>query len=522
MGRSVIKDRFQHLDQIRGDMHTRHEQYARWTVPSIYPPDHNENNSQGVLPHSNVEIGARIVNHLAHRIVDTMYPNDRAFFSVSLSTKAETKVYEELGPDAADFLVMAQEGMTRIENHAMRNMDLTEYRPQAVRALIMNIVTGNALIVRHTDPSTGAISRVVYSTRDYVVKRNLLGTERLVIFRDLKSFGELSEEHKALYRAKHPMAKDEDEDYLIELYTKHEFRDNRWHWSQALDDVDLPETGAHTVDDWPCIVLVWDIGRGDDYGRGLVELYTTVFHNLDVLTEAKMDLIGIAADVKFMVDEASGFDVQSYNDAKRGEYVAGKKDAISVPNFKFAVELNIIVQDIERKERGLSQAFLMQSGGVRDAERVTAEEIRFFAREIEAAFGGLYARLSLGWQKREALYLLSKMDLSRYLGDEGLGDLDTTVTSGLESLSREGKLDRLTRAIQDMTGMDAIPEEIRAALHPLKFAAYIFRNRNVPAEEFLRTPEEMQAMQDREQKQQQDLLKQQGEQAAAQEAMRTA
>lgn len=235
------------------------------------------------------------------------------------------------------------------------------------------------------------------------------------------------------------------------------------------------------------------------------------------MTEAMIDLIGVAADIKFLVNDMSSFDVDAWNNAKRGEYVPGKEGDITVPTFKFAVEVQFISDAIAKLERELAQAFLLSSAGVRDAERVTAEEIRFFAREIESAFGGLYSRLALDWQRKEAEYLLSQIDFQTYLtsGDEAF---ETSVVTGLESLSREGKLDALRIAIADLQMLDTVPQEIRAAFNPLKFAAFIFRNRGVEAEDFLFTQQEMQANQEAQLAEEERLMQTQGEVAVASKA----
>jgi hypothetical protein len=67
-----------------------------------------------------------------------------------------------------------------------------------------------------------------------------------------------------------------------------------------------------------------------------------------------------------------------------------------------------VLQSIERR---LSQAFLLTANTIRDAERVTAEEIRAVAQELEDSFGGTYTVLSAEAQApyaRRVLYILSK------------------------------------------------------------------------------------------------------------------
>jgi hypothetical protein len=63
-----------------------------------------------------------------------------------------------------------------------------------------------------------------------------------------------------------------------------------------------------------------------------------------------------------------------------------------------------------------------------------------------------------------------------------------------------------------------VPQEIREAFNPLKFAAFIFRNRGVDAEDFLFTQDEMQANQQAKMAQEERLMEKQGEVAVASKA----
>jgi hypothetical protein len=503
---------WQQLNGQKGDLLDRSEQYARWTVPSIFPTDDNaRTDTPEESEKGNVAIGARLVNHLSHRIVDTMFPNDKPFFAVTLTPEAKRKFFADAQPEEKEAL---DEGLIEAENAAMRELNLTSYRPVAVNAVSLQIVTGNALIYR-----TPEGDRVVYSIRDYCVSREISGKVREVMLRDCKTFGMLSEELQSqIEAATTRKGKSFKHDTPVELYTYYWFESGKWYMRQAIDEVEIAEAQtSYKIADFPCLVLAWNLGRGDHYGRGLVEDYAVSFHNIDVMTEAMIDLIGVAADIKFLVNDMSSFDVDAWNNAKRGEYVPGKEGDITVPTFKFAVEVQFISDAIAKLERELAQAFLLSSAGVRDAERVTAEEIRFFAREIESAFGGLYSRLALDWQRKEAEYLLSQIDFQTYLtsGDEAF---ETSVVTGLESLSREGKLDALRIAIADLQMLDTVPQEIRAAFNPLKFAAFIFRNRGVEAEDFLFTQQEMQANQEAQLAEEERLMQTQGEVAVASKA----
>lgn len=254
---------WQQLNGQKGDLLDRCEQYARWTVPSIFPTDDNaRTDTPEESEKGNVAIGARLVNHLSHRIVDTMFPNDKPFFAVTLTPEAKRKFFADAQPEEKEAL---DEGLIEAENAAMRELNLTSYRPVAVNAVSLQIVTGNALIYR-----TPEGDRVVYSIRDYCVSREISGKVREVMLRDCKTFGMLSEELQSqIEAATTRKGKSFKHDTPVELYTYYWFESGKWYMRQAIDEVEIAEAQtSYKIADFPCLVLAWNLGRGDHYGRG--------------------------------------------------------------------------------------------------------------------------------------------------------------------------------------------------------------------------------------------------------------
>ena len=60
--------------------------------------------------------------------------------------------------------------------------------------------------------------------------------------------------------------------------------------------------------------------------------------------------------------------------------------------------------------RRLGAAFLLNTAVTRDAERVTAQEIRMQAQELESSLGGVYSRLANELQLPLAKRLLQEID----------------------------------------------------------------------------------------------------------------
>jgi hypothetical protein len=169
-------------------------------------------------------------------------------------------------------------------------------------------------------------------------------------------------------------------------------------------------------------------------------------------------------------------------------------------------DANFIVTMIERYEKQIAQAFLLNSTLTRNAERVTAEEIRLQANELEMSVGGIYSRLALQWQKPIAYITLDHIKFT------GLSQgIKPQIITGMDSLSRQGELENVVQWLNSLSLLNNVPEDMRGVIDPLKFAAYMATNLQVEHNKFLFTQEQLQQRQ----QQQQALLAQQEQMKAA-------
>ncbi len=504
----VLSHLWSEMEGEKGDIVLRVEQYGLWTIPSI-TMDVTENHAQET-DKGHVVVGARLVNHLSNRIADTMFPHDRPFFTLALTPEAELKLEEEVGEEnAGKFAEVVRSSTAKIEKLGMRKLQMTQYRPAAVAALKHMIIGGNAILKRMKSGK-----RVVYGVRDFMARRGLDGELIECLLKDNKLFGNLPKDVRAMMLSVKPDYRDDTEVCLFSHYKLKD--DGRWAFKQAADNVSLSGERMYAVVELPILDLTWSLARGEHYGRGLVEDNAIAFHNLDVLTAAMIDLMAAIADLKFLVDPGSVLDVAHLNASARGSYHAGKEGDISVPEIGKRGDISVMMEAISKWERDLSQAFLLNSASTRDAERVTAEEIRLNARELESAYGGLYSRLAAHWQQKESEYAITQVDIGAQLGDLTKW-FEVIVVTGLESLSREGQLDNLRLAIGDMQMLDTVPEELRATINPLLFASFIFTNRGVKLKDFMYTEAEIQANTQARQQAEADAMNQQAQANVAEE-----
>ena len=507
-----LEQRWTFLDAKKSTLLSRCETYARWTIASLFPPANTQNTEGAELLGTNDSIGARCVNHLSNKVVTTLFRPQGAFFRLHLPKKVIKQVAAAAGmEDKAEVATAVQkieEELADTEAEATDRQDMVEYRPNATMASQLLIATGNALIYH---PDTGPVQ--VYTVRDYCVVRDLSGTVIEIITREQKAFATFSENVQEQLRSSKGK-NTYDDDSNVTIYTRIELEeDGKFHVTQHADMIKL-EIGEvfYPRDTLPWVVLTWKLARGEDYGRGLVEEYAGTFHSLEVYHQSLINIAGIMGDIKFLVNPASMVDVQRLNNSPPGSYHSGRDGDVAAIETKKQSDAQFILGMIERQEKNLAQAFLLNSSMTRDAERVTAEEIRMVANELETSNGGVYSRLALQWQVPTANILLKQIG---WTGAQY--NIKPKIITGMDSLSRQGEMDNLRMFVSDLTMLEAVPEDIRGGIDPLKFMAFIGTARQVDYNKFLRTQEEMQARQQAEQDAaaKQEAMKAQGTVAAA-------
>ena len=486
------------MELAKGDLVTRSKEYARLTIPSICPEDNAGNTEQD---HANVMIGPRVVNFLAHKLIGTMFPHDRPFFKVDLNPQVEFNLSKTVAQKVIDQqkIDIAERGI-QVTKVAMSKLNMIKYRPMAIETAKHLIVTGNGVIRRLPDDT-----RVVYGIKDYGCFRSLNGEVYDIILRDVSRLDGMAPDVQSRVKSQRVGAKDYD---IVTLYSRWRRDGKRWQFTQAVDETPMSTFSMVAAKDFPLIPLTWTLAKGEHHGRGLVEDNIAAFSAIDVSTTALLEMFGIAADIKFLVNPGSVIDIVELINAKRGSYHYGNEGDITSPEIgrQKGQDMQVLSSTIERLERSVSQAFLMSSGGVRDAERVTAEEIRFFAKEIESAYGGLYSTMSLVWQLHEAQWAMAKVDQS--IPDV----LEVKISTGMDALSQETALDSLRLSLSDLGLLNAVPEDVRGVLSATRIAKFLFMNRNLPFDQFTLTDQEIAQRQQQEQQQQQALMQMQTQQ----------
>jgi hypothetical protein len=309
---------------------------------------------------------------------------------------------------------------------------------------------------------------------NYVVKRDVEGSPIEIIVREGLSRRTLPDSVKEIVERK-SSSQDQKKDTndTIWLYTWMSLEGNKWQIHQEVLDEIIPGTdGTYPKDKSPWIPARWSSISGSDYGRGHCEDYLGDLHSLEAIAQSIVEFAGNAAKVVWIVDEGGVTKREKLAKAPNGAIIEGAvsggkpKDVGVLALEKFA-DFQVVKATGDEINQRLKEAFLLNSSIQRQAERVTAEEIRFMAGELEQALGGTYSILGHEVQLPLVVRLMLQMQKEGKLPALP-NSVQPQIITGLDGLGRSSdlmKLDLLLQGTGQIFGPEAVAEYASAGAY---------------------------------------------------------
>jgi len=466
--------RWAQLDGLRRGFITRCENYAAYTLPKICLPDNQNDNNRDVSQDFQA-VGAQSTNNLANKLMLALFAPSRPFFRLDPS-KAVKKQIAEAGADDTQIT----DALAEAEKSAIAALDKKAIRPKLYEAVKHLIVTGNVLI------DLSDLFRVI-GIKKYAVRRSISGKLLEILIADKMVIDELDDDIKgmaALYLGANM-------DRQVTLY-RWIVRDlnGDYKMTQWVDNYQLPKkfNGKWSEDNLPYRPLTWDLADGQHYGTGLVEDYENDFSGLSALSRAQVQGAILASEFRWLVNPAGMTRVEDFESTANGGALPGTEGDVTLIQSGKSGDLQITMQMAAEYVNRIARAFLLGSALTRDAERVTAEEIRMNAQELETSLGGAYSRIAVDFQLPMARWLLKEIDVPT-----GKDTFEPTIVTGLDALSRGGDLDELKLWLADVAAINNLPP---AAIQELNLGALykaLATPRRIKVDAYLKTDEQKQA-----------------------------
>lgn len=432
-------------DAKRSTLKDRWGQYAQYTLPYLYPAEGKSCDDYD-LKETLDSVAAQGVNHLANKLMVTAFNTSTSFARLTIPKKTMEQIMASSGL-TADAI---EEMLSVTEQEMMADLMTVGIRPDVFELLKHLIVLGNVMMDTRDD-----LVKVI-PVKHYVVSRSVRGTVLEFMTAEPVAKEELSDELVKTLPDK--LLKEK----ALVIYSWFQLERGAYKVSTYINDYKLPEDNSYhkasyPKDDCPLHILTWVLPARSNYGIGLIEENRGDIFMIDLLSEALSDGAALASLYRWLVAPESVLDTDEFNKLPNGAAVTGREKDINLVTANNNTALQTVIAMFERYEQRLSAIFLKTTGLVRNAERVTAEEVRRLADELDTSLGGVYTRLSKDLQQPIANWLFSRTDLAKKANI----DIRPVIITGMDALSRNVESEKLIRALTNLTQLATLPPDTR-------------------------------------------------------------
>lgn len=423
--------RYGALSAARDAVLQRARDAARLTIPGLIPVDGQNEHTVFEQPYQS--LGARCVSSLSATLLLALFPPNLPFYRLNIDEDTAKQLGTQLGEANTKLAVIGRAAYSMMTGASLR--------PVLMEVIRHLIVAGNCLLYLGED-------KVRFFRLDqYVVKRDSTGrwVEIIVIEKVFPST--LPEETRTALGLT-PLTNGGAEE-KVDVYTVVRRVKGQVQQFQEIKGKVVPGSqGGSPEDAAAWVPLRWLVVPGSDYGRSHVTENIGDLMSLEDLSKAMVQFAMAAARIIHIVDPNAGIDVEELADAETGDFLTGYRDRIQTLQLDKAQDWRVMNELAERLEQRIAAAFLLKTGVMRDAERVTAEEVRIVAQELENALGGSYTVLSDELQLplvRRYLYLGAKSGRIPRLPRA----IQPVIVTGFDALGRAHSVNRLRAWAQD-------------------------------------------------------------------------
>lgn len=433
---------------------------AELTIPGLLP--RNGTAAGAKLPEPWQSTGADGTNNLASKLLLVLFTPP--WFRLDVSDFLIEQMDTQDSGDSEDGSLKdkIQSALAKTEKAVFDKMEVKGTRAVRFEVLQHLIVTGNALVFEAPDGS-----EKFFALDKYVVCRDVAGNPLEIVVKETLAKESLPDKARMLVKPK-PVGDYTDKngnERNIDLYTWVRRGKRNWQVFQEIDGQRVPDSfGTYPLDKPSWLALRWRRVSGESYGRGHVEEYIGALKSHDSATESIVKFGAAASKIVFGVKETGTTDADKLADADSGEVIDGDlENDVTVLQLEKSQDFGVLASVDDRMQKKLEKAFLLASSVQRDAERVTAEEIRAMIGQLEETLGGVYAILSEEWQRPLVVRYMLNMQKLGELPPMPDKTVKPTILTGLDGLGRNSDMNRLDAfisGVEQLFGPQVVPQYV--------------------------------------------------------------
>lgn len=470
------EQRYNELLEKRAPFLKRAQDCSKLTIPSLLP-ENTYQDSSADLPTPFQSVGARGVNNLSAKLLLALLPPNMPFFRLRIDNLILEKEQDER------FKTEIDEGLSKVEQLVMGDVAASTDRTVAFEGIRQLVVGGNTL---YHFPHKGKPR--CFRLDKYVVKRDPSGNVLEILIKEELAPSSIADKNlRALLKAK----ADGKEQRTVAIYTWLKRQGDVYNIHQECMGVIIPKSrGKYPVDACPWIPVRFGRIDGEDYGRSYVEEYYGDLVSLEALSQALVEGTAAVAKMLFLVNPNGSTDVKDLASTPNCGFAPGRKDDVSCLQAEKQHDLRTAAETADKLERRLASAFLLNQSVQRSGERVTAEEIRLMAEDLETALGGIYSLLSEEFQLPYVNAKLVKLQKQGKMDKLPKDVVKPSIVTGMEALGRASDKAKL----REFLGLarEAFGEQALASLiNPVDALSRLAASLGLDKKGLVKSPEEL-------------------------------
>ena len=429
------KERYDKLQKNREQFLQRARHNAMLTIPSLMPLAGHDGRAHLIEPYQSD--GAAGVVSISSRVTMALIPAGRPHLRMEIKPEVQLELGGDVPPEV-------EQNLTRMEQLIQKEVEAANWRARTLDSMQQLVVAGS-VTEEYLDDNTIRVHRL----DNFVWRRDFRG---LVLECVIREYWDRDALPAGMAVGTQTSALDQD-DEAEEVYIHIRYDDSGdvpvYTVTRENSNGSVFQENVYPAALVPFLFLRWSSTPGEDYGRAKVEEVIGDLRSLDSLSKQRQEQAAMASMNFVMIRPGANANGLRNRLARmaNGDYLVGDPESVEVKQFANGPGYQITSDSISVIRESIARAFLLLAPQQRNAERVTATEIERDVQELESTLGGTFSSLSLEMLERRTLLLIESMKAQGKFPDE-VDQLDATILTGLEALSRERDVGRGVQAAQ--------------------------------------------------------------------------
>lgn len=469
------------------------QELSQAVLPYLFPPEGEDPLSSLA---ANQSLVAKGVINLAKSLGSTIHPPNARFFKNTVPNDL-AKMMEQLKAEEEGEVAKEAAAVESEINNALVARD--EVIRQLIKAtpdsenfyvsMIYNIVSGTVCFFKPNLETSK-----IYTLEDFVAQFDNAGDLLEVIVRDDVHPSKFTPEQlKKLFGSDDLERWEDANQTFIPVYTRQVRRFDHWEIQVEIAGKRFAEMeGKEELDAPPFIVYPFLHFPKLDYGISWVTHNKGDIIEFENLSLAKNELAKAASKVVAIIPPDMKVTQKELADNSGMSYIFGAPNPIQMVLADVSRNLDALRELYEIARNSLMGAFLLTQAIQRNAERVSAEEIRTMMQGLRDLLGGLYLSLARRYQY---VYLRRITRLAERAGKIPVLPEDSyqlVLTAGLETLESAENLQAMDQLMARIFQLAGVNPEIAQRINAEE---YIYRTGNdlsVVTDKLILSDEELQ------------------------------